>query len=145
MSSDDPGTVKLASWSPPDGFDEPVLERVGSKPTSAIQGPIDAAALDSSDGESEAYSLEGEAFVEDVSVLQRYRGEILTLRHEGYTGPVYVESIEVSSTGRTAEVTEFRFHEGRMGDVTETKEVFAYRVGLIAVETAETGSGTNSE
>ena len=142
MPNEEPGAVALASWTPPERYDEPTLERRGSKPKTTIQGPIDPDAI--VDEDVEVFSLEGEAFVEDVSVLQRYRGEILTLRHEQYTGPVYVESIEVSSTGRTADVTEFRFHEGRMGDVTETKEVYAYRVGLIAVENAETGSGTNS-
>ncbi|MFW6458591.1 MAG: hypothetical protein ACOCY6_04160 [Halodesulfurarchaeum sp.] len=133
MSKDEPVEVKLGSWKPPDKYGDPELEARASKPWTDVRGPITAEAIDRSGETAQVFSFEGDAYAKDISVLQKYRGEILTLRHPAYSGTVYIESMAVDSTDRTDAVTEFRFHDGRMRDVTEEKQVYTYRVGLVAV------------
>ena len=80
------------------------------------------------------FTLRGEAYADDISVLQEYKGKALTLRHDVYSGKVYIESVQASSTDRRDELTELRMHKGTMQDVTEEKQVYTYRVGLVKIE-----------
>ncbi|MFW5900874.1 MAG: hypothetical protein ACOCTH_03800 [Halodesulfurarchaeum sp.] len=137
MGTDESVDVGLGAWTPPALYDDPELEPQDSKPWADIQGPIEPAELEHTEDEAEVFTLRGTAYAKDVSVLQKYKGNILKLRHDVYTGLVYIESVTASSTDRRDEVTEFRFHDGRMQDITEEKQVYTYRVGLIKVEKAE--------
>lgn len=134
MANDESVDVGLGAWTPPASFSDPDLEPQDSKPWTDIQGPIETSQIEHTDEETEVFSLTGEAYAKDVSVLQKYKGNILKLRHDVYTGLVYIESVQASSTDRSEEVTEFRFHDGKMQDITEEKQVHTYRVGLIRVD-----------
>ena len=134
MSDDEPVDVGLGAWSPPASYSEPELEPQEHKPWADVQGPIEPAEIEHTDEEAEVYTLTGLAYAKDVSVLQKYKGNSLKLRHDVYTGPVYIESVAAASTDRSDEVTEFRFHDGQMQDITEEKQVYTYRVGLIKLD-----------
>lgn len=134
MANDESVDVGLGAWTPPASYSDPELEPQDSKPWADIQGPIEPAEIEHADEEAAVFTLTGTAYAKDVSVLQKYKGNILKLRHDVYTGLVYIESVEASSTDRRDEVTEFRFHDGKMRDITEEKQVYTYRVGLITVD-----------
>jgi hypothetical protein len=134
MANEQPVDVGLGAWKPPTAYPHPDLEHQGRKQPAEIEGPGDT--LDSLQfGErAEVYTLHGEAYAKDISVLQMYRGKALTLRHSVYSGKVYIESVEADTTDSWDELTELRMHDGEMQDVTETKQVYVYRVGLVAVD-----------
>lgn len=140
MTNDEPVAVGLGAWQPPNPYDDPELERGGQKQPSAIQGPVDT--IDEYDfgEEAQVFTLRGEAYAEDVSVLQKYRGMVLTLRHENHSGKVYIEAVRATSTDQWDEISELRMHDGLMQDVTEEKQVYTYSVDLIQVEATATDS-----
>lgn len=138
MSKEEREDVRLGSWSPPEQYGDPDLEALDDKPWADVRGPLEPGDLDQAGEHARVFVLEGGAYAKDISVLQRYRGEILTLRHPAHTGTVYVESVAASARDTADDVTEFRFHDGQMRDVTETKPVYTYRVGLVQIEGSDT-------
>jgi len=134
MSNDETVKVGLGAWTPPGQYRTPELERQGSKQPADIAGPLDTVESLQFGEEPEVFSLRGEAYADDISVLQNYRGKALTLRHDVYSGKVYIESVEASSTDRRDEFSELRMHNGEMQDVTEEKQVYTYRIGLVTIE-----------
>ena len=138
MTNDETVDVGLGAWSPPKRYTDPQIERQGPKGVEEIEGPTDTVGTDRFGEEAEVYTLQGEAYAKDISVLQKYRGKTLTLRHSDHTGKVYIEAVRADTTDRWDESTELRMHKGEMQDVTEEKQVYTYSVDLIAVnETAD--------
>lgn len=137
MSKEEREDVTLGSWNPPEQYGDPDLEAQEDKPWADVRGPLEPGDLDQAGEHARVFILEGGAYAKDISVLQQYRGEILTLRHPAYTGTVYVESVAASARDTEDEITEFRFHDGEMQDVTETKAVYTYRVGLVSIGDAD--------
>lgn len=134
MSNDETVKVGLGAWTPPGQYRTPELERQGSKQPADIAGPPDTVESHQFGEEAEVFTLRGDAYADDISVLQNYRGKALTLRHPEYSGKVYIESIQASSTDRWDEFSELRMYNGEMQDVTEEKQVYTYRVGLVKIE-----------
>lgn len=134
MANDENVAVGLGAWTPPDPYDTPQLERRGSKQPADIAGPVETVESHDFGDEAVLFTLRGKAYADDISVLQKYRGKPLTLRHPAYSGKVYIESIRADTTDRWDELTEFRIYEGEMQDVTEEKQVYTYSVDLITVE-----------
>lgn len=134
MTGDERPEVTLGSWNPPDQYDDPELKARGSKPWGEIKGPFEPGDIDRTGNQAQVFELVGGGYAKDIAVLQKYRGEFLTLRHPTRTGKVYVESVTASPRDEQDEVTEFRFHDGKMQDVTETWQIYTYRVVLVPVE-----------
>jgi hypothetical protein len=134
MSDDETVDVGLGAWTPPAQYQDLQLERQGSKEPADISGPVNTLELLHFGEEAEMFTLRGEGYAKDVSVLQNYKGKALTLRHTAYSGKMYIESVRASSTERTDELTDLRMHNGEMQEVTEEKQVYTYRVGLVKVE-----------
>ena len=134
MSKDETVDVGLGAWTPPGRYQDLELERKGTKEPEDIAGPVDTVESLQFGEEAELFALRGEAYADDISVLQDYKGKALTLRHDVYSGKVYIESVQASSTDRWDELSELRMHDGMMQDVTEEKQVYTYRVGLVKIE-----------
>lgn len=134
MTGEERGEVTLGSWNPPDQYGNPDLEARGSKPWAEIKGPFEPGDIEVTEDRARVFALEGGGYEKDIAVLQKYRGEVLTLRHPTRTGKVYVESVTASARNERDEVTEFRFHDGEMQDITETRQVYTYRVVLVPLE-----------
>ncbi|MBS3761414.1 MAG: hypothetical protein KGY43_08100, partial [Halodesulfurarchaeum sp.] len=121
-------------WKPPELYDDPELERSGHKQPAEIEGPVASIDKYQFEDEAQVFTLRGEAYADDISVLQMYRGKVLTLRHENHSGKVYIEAVRATSTDQWDEITEFRMQDDLMQDVTEEKQVYTYSVDLIQVE-----------
>ena len=137
MVNDESVDVGLGAWTPPAQYKDLQLERQGSKEPAEIAGPVDTLESLHFGEEAELYSLQGEGYAKDVSVLQKYKGKALTLRHPVHSGKMYIESVQASSTEKTDELTELRMHNDEMQEVTEEKQVYTYRVGLVKIEEIE--------
>lgn len=138
MTTEGEVDVGLGAWTPPDRYDKPQLEPKEGTGAVKLETREDSTTNHHSDEQAEVFTLRGEAYADDISDLQKYKGKILSLRHEVYSGDVYIESVGASSTDRWDEVNDFRIHNGEMQDVTETKPVYSYSVDLRRADVMET-------
>ncbi len=137
MANDESVAVGIGAWQPPNRYDDPVLEQTGQKDPAAIEGPADTIAAHDFGEQAQVLTLRGEAYAEDISTLQKYRGMVLRLRHEDHTGKVYIEAVRATSTDQWDEITEFRMRDDQMQDITEEKQVYTYSVDLIEVKATD--------
>lgn len=137
MTNDETVDVGLGAWSPPNQYSDPQLEQQGSKAIDEIKGPVDTVNRDQFGEEAEVLTLDGQAYAKDISILQKYRGKTLTLRHSVHSGKVYIESVRADTTDRWDELTDLRMHDGEMQDVTEEKQVYTYSVDLIKLQSID--------
>ncbi|MEF8894431.1 hypothetical protein [Halodesulfurarchaeum sp.] len=137
MPTDERVDVGLGAWRPPDQYNKPQLEPKERAGTVETETREDSTKHHPSE-EAEVFTLQGDAYADDISDLQKYKGHILSLRHDVYSGKVYVESVRASSTDRWDDVTDFRIYEGEMQEVTEQKPVYSYSVDLRKADVMET-------
>lgn len=137
MPTDERVDVGLGAWKPPDRYNKPQLEPKGEAGTVETEIREDST-KDHRSEVTEVFTLRGESYADDISDLQKYKGKILSLRHDVYSGKVYVESVRASSTDRWDEITDFRMHKGEMQEVTERKPVYSYSVDLRRADLMET-------
>lgn len=138
MPTDEIVDVGLGAWTPPDRYDNPQLEPKEGTRTENTKIPEDSTNDPNTSEEAEVFTLQGNAYADDISDLQKYKGKILSLRHEVYSGDVYIESVRASSTDRWDEVTDLRMHKNEMQEVTERKPVYSYSVDLRRADVMET-------
>lgn len=137
MPTEESVDVGLGAWTPPDRYDKPKLEPKEGTQTLEKEAEGDSTDNHHPSKKAEVFILRGEAYADDISDFQKYKGQILSLRHDVYSGDVSVESLQASSTDRWDDVTDFRFYEGEMQEVTQRKPVYAYSLELRRADTME--------
>lgn len=99
MAEDNRPSVKLASWNPPQKYNQPHLEPSGGIRTKKHEVLGDQTVVQGLGEEAEEFTLRGDAYARDLRELRSFKNEIVTVRHPVHSGDVLVSGVSGGHTG----------------------------------------------
>lgn len=99
VSGDTRVSVRLAAWHPPEPYKWPQLEPNGGIRTKEHKVLADVSVIQSLGENAETFTLRGDAYEEDISILRDLKNQTVELRHPIHSGEVLVSNVSATSTG----------------------------------------------